>query len=284
MLEAFEYWLGPYPFYEDGYKIIDVPFAGMEHQSGIAYGNKYLMGYWGKDRSGTGRGMNWDYMIVHESGHEWFGNSITTNDIADMWVHEGFTDYSETLYIEYWYGKEAADEYNKGLRKVIFNKSPVIGYYGVGNEGSSDMYAKGSNLIHTIRHSIDDDVKFREMIRGINRTFFHKTVDSKQIEDYISENAGFDYKKVFDQYLRTIQIPEFEFYFNEENNSVKFRYVNCIDGFNLPLILTGSDMKLKIYPTTEWSSTVMKGNESILFDTGAIENKYYLKAKETRKN
>ncbi|HRF24405.1 MAG TPA: M1 family metallopeptidase, partial [Chitinophagaceae bacterium] len=151
MLHAFEYWFGPYPFYEDSYKLVESPHLGMEHQSSIAYGNKYLDGYLNSDLSGTGWGKKWDYIIVHESGHEWFGNNITTKDIADMWVHEGFTMYSEALFIEYYYGKKAADEYVAGLRSNINNDIPLIGLYGINREGSGDMYNKGANMIHTIR-------------------------------------------------------------------------------------------------------------------------------------
>src|SRR5438270_7083487 len=154
--------------------------------------------------------MKWDYIIVHESGHEWFGNSITTKDIADMWVHEGFTDYSETLFIEYYYGKEAADEYTQGLRKQIVNDKPIIGIYGVNQEGSSDMYYKGSNMIHTIRQVINNDEKFRQILRGLNKTFYHKTVTSKEVEEYISRESRKDLSKIFDQYLRTTLIPTLE--------------------------------------------------------------------------
>lgn len=279
MLEAFEHWFGPYPFYEDGYKLVEAPFAGMEHQSAIAYGNKFGLGYWGKDRSGTGHGLKWDYMIVHESAHEWFGNSITANDIADMWIHETFADYAETLFTEYWFGKDAADEYNKGLRRVILNKKPVIGYYGVNKAGSPDMYAKGSNMIHSIRHSMDDDEKFRNMLREMNRTFYHKNVDSKQIEDFISDFTGYDYGKVFDQYLRSIQIPELEYSINKSDNTVKFRYVNCVDGFNLPLTLKSGNQKLKIYPDTEWKTVSLKDTELELFNSDLIENNYYISVK-----
>ena len=207
MLKCFEHWFGPYPFYEDGYKLVDAPHLGMEHQSAVAYGNKYQNGYLGRDVSGSGWGLKWDFIVVHESGHEWFGNNITSKDIADMWVHEGFTSYSETLFTECEFGKKAGNEYNYGIRKNIGNKTTIIGQYDVNNEGSSDMYYKGSNMLHTIRHSMDDDEKFRQILRGLNSTFYHQTVTTKQVENYISTQAGFDYSKVFDQYLRNIAIP-----------------------------------------------------------------------------
>lgn len=282
MLKAFEHWFGPYPFYEDSYKLIDAPFAGMEHQSAIAYGNKYKLGFWGIDRSKTNWGLKWDYMIVHESGHEWFGNSITTNDIADMWIHEGFTDYSETLFTEYYYGKAAADEYNKGLRRTITNKKPVIGIYGVNNESGGDIYAKGSNLLHTIRHSMDDDDKFRNILRKINQSFYHQTVTSNQIENFINVNSGFDYSKVFDQYLRTVQIPVFEFYFDKEKSKVNYRYTNCMKDFNLPLVLRNSNASVKIFPSTKWNSMKVNSQTSSLFNEDEIIYYYYIDAKKVK--
>ncbi|HEV2831220.1 MAG TPA: M1 family metallopeptidase, partial [Hanamia sp.] len=183
MMKAFEYWFGPYPFYEDGYKLVDAPYLGMEHQSAVAYGNGYRNGYFGKDLSGSGQGMKWDFIIVHESGHEWFGNNITAKDIADMWIHEGFTNYSETLFTEYYYGKKAATEYIVGIRKKIQNDKPIVGHYGVNNEGSGDMYYKAGNMLHTIRQVINNDEKFRGILRGLNKTFYHQTVATKEIED-----------------------------------------------------------------------------------------------------
>ncbi|MBC7628352.1 M1 family metallopeptidase, partial [Ferruginibacter sp.] len=157
MMKAFEYWFGPYPFYEDGYKLVDAPHLGMEHQSATAYGNGYQNGYHGTDLSGSGWGLKWDFIIVHESGHEWFGNNITSKDLADMWIHESFTNYSETLFTEYYYGKEAADAYVIGTRKRIVNDVPIIAPYGVNKEGSGDMYYKGGNMLHTIRQAINND-------------------------------------------------------------------------------------------------------------------------------
>ena len=171
MLRCFEYWFGPYPFYEDGYKLVESPHLGMEHQSAVAYGNGYQNGYRGMDLSGSGWGIKWDFIIVHESAHEWFANNITTKDIADMWVHESFANYSETLYTEWLFGKEAGNEYNYGIRRRIENDRPIIGPYGVNKEGSGDMYYKGGNMLQTIRHAINDDEKFRNILRGLNQNF-----------------------------------------------------------------------------------------------------------------
>jgi aminopeptidase N len=255
MMKAFEYWFGPYPFYEDGYKLVEAPHLGMEHQSATAYGNQYMKGYLGHDLSGSGWGLKWDYIIVHESGHEWFANNITTKDIADMWVHEGFTDYSEVLFTEYYYGKNAGEEYVIGIRKGIENKIPIIGRYNVNREGSGDMYAKGANMIHNIRHVINNDELFRKILRGLNATFFHQTVTTKQIEDYISKESRFDFSSIFNQYLRTTQIPVLEY--KIENKNVSYRYCNCINGFNMPLFVSfGSNEKEPqlIKPTQQWQT------------------------------
>lgn len=255
MMKAFEYWFGPYPFYEDGYKLVEAPHLGMEHQSATAYGNRFTKGYLGQDLSGTGWGLKWDYIIVHESGHEWFANNITTKDIADMWVHEGFTNYSEVLFTEYYYGKKAGEEYVTGIREGIANEQPVIGRYNINREGSGDMYAKGANMIHNIRHVINDDELFRKILRGLNATFYHQTVTTNQIEDYISKTSGFDFSAVFNQYLRTTEIPVLEY--KIENKTVSYRYSNCIKGFNMPLFVSfgnGEKEPQIIKPTQEWQT------------------------------
>jgi len=249
MLKCFEYWFGPYPFYEDSYKMVEAPHLGMEHQSAVAYGNKFLNGYLGMDISGTGWGKKWDYIIIHESGHEWFANNITTNDVADMWVQEGFTCYSETLYTECMYGKEAGNTYSQGMRRDIQNDSPVIGPYGVNQEGSSDMYNKGNNILHTIRQVINNDSLFRQVLRGLNKDFYHKTVTSAEIENYISQKSGKDLSKIFDQYLRTTNIPALEY--KVANKTVSYRWTNTIDGFDMPVKLDNGQW---IQPTTEWKT------------------------------
>lgn len=277
MLDSFEYWFGPYPFYEDGYKLVETEHNGMEHQSAVAYGNLYKPGYRGRDLSGTGIGMKWDFIVVHESGHEWFGNNITSNDLADMYIHESFTNYSETLFVESMYGKEAGNAYNYGTRNGIRNDKPIIAPYGVNTQGSGDMYPKGGNMLHTIRHSINNDKLFRNIMAGLNQTFYHQTVSSSQIQNYISERAKYDYTKVFYQYLNTVQIPELQLYVDGENGTVYFKWTNCIDGFNLPLSLIGVKTDLRIIPTQEWQSVKVDDNQQVLFDPPAIEKMYYIK-------
>ncbi|MDF2187815.1 M1 family metallopeptidase [Paraflavitalea sp. CAU 1676] len=253
MLKCFEHWFGPYPFYEDGYKLVESPHLGMEHQSAVAYGNGFQNGYRGRDLSGSGWGTKWDFILVHESGHEWFANNITSNDIADMWIHEGFTNYSETIYTTCEFGVEAGNDYCIGTRKAIENDIPIIGHYGVNQEGSGDMYYKGGNLLHTIRNVIGDDEKFRQILRGLNKTYYHKTVDTKEIESYISQQGGFDFSKVFDQYLRTIQIPVLEY--KTSGSMISYRWTNCVQGFNLPVKVKLAGDKIRVIkPTTEWES------------------------------
>jgi aminopeptidase N len=280
MMKAFEYWFGPYPFYEDGYKLIDVPHTGMEHQSAVAYGNWYKPGYRGRDGSGTGWGMKWDFIVIHESGHEWFGNNITTKDLADMWVHEGITNYSETLFIDYIFGPDAANEYNYGIRRGIRNDKPIVAQYNVNDEGSGDMYPKGGNLMHAIRHSMDNDELFRKILHGLNKDFYHQTVTSKQVENYISQKAGYDYSKVFDQYLRTTQIPKLEFYL--DGNEAFYRYTNCVNGFNLPLVLKDSSVRIRIIPSEQWKSTQLAGSQTKLFTEDAVEKMYNVDAVYTK--
>lgn len=210
-IEAFEHWFGPYPFYEDSYKLVVVPYLGMEHQSSVTYGNGFRNGYRGRDLSATGVGLKFDFIIVHESGHEWFGNNITAKDIADMWIHESFTNYSENLFVNYHFTRKEAEDYVIGCRRLVRNDRPIIGTYNVNKSGSGDMYYKGGNMLHMIRNIVDDDKKWRSILRGLNKTFRHQTVTSAQIEQYVSREAGIDLSCVFDQYLRTAKIPTFNY-------------------------------------------------------------------------
>lgn len=252
MLKAFENWFGPYPFYEDSYKLVEAPYLGMEHQSSVTYGNGYKNGYLGRDLSGTGWGLKFDFIIIHESGHEWFANNITYKDIADMWIHESFTNYSESLFLEYYYGKDAAAEYVIGCRKNIHNDKPIIGNYDVNNEGSGDMYPKGANMLHMIRQIINDDAKWKSILRGLNSTFYHQTVTSKQIEDYINTQSGINFNRVFAQYLTTTKIPVFEYIF--KNGSFGYHWTNCISKFDMPVKVTLNGVETWLKPTTEWQS------------------------------
>lgn len=243
MLKAFEYWFGKYPFYEDGYKLVTVPYAGMEHQSSVTYGNWFRNGYRGRDLSFAGIGYLFDFIIVHESGHEWFGNNISMRDAADMWIHEGFTNYSENLFVEYHFGKEKGHDYVVGSRRMARNERTIIGEYGLNREGSGDMYYKGGNLLHTIRQVVNDDAKWRMILRGLNTDFAKKTVTTAQVENYISSKSGIDFSRVFDQFLRTTKIPEFRY--KIEGRTLRYRYENVVDGFDMPV-------KVRINGTEKW--------------------------------
>lgn len=278
-LRAMEYWFGAYPFYEDGYKLIEAPHLGMEHQSAVAYGNEFQNGYDGKDLSGSGWGNKWDFIIVHETGHEWFGNNITTKDIADMWVHESFTSYSEDLYTEYLFGEKAGNEYTIGKRDLIENKYPMISDYGVNAEAQdTDIYYKGENLIATIRHIVNDDKKFRMMLRAMNKKFYHQTVTTKQIEQFITSYSGIKFGKTFDQYLRTTQIPTLHITKSKSKNTITYRWENCIAGFDMPIVLKTATSTKKILPNT-YSKTTSVSKELLNWITEEnLKDLYYIKA------
>ena len=258
MMEAFEHWFGPYPFYEDSFKLVEVPYLGMEHQSSVTYGNKYMQGYLGRDLSGSGWGLKFDFIIIHEAGHEWFANNITYKDAADMWLHEGFTCYSESLFLDYHFGTEAANAYVQGIRENIQNDRPMIGIYNVNHESSGDMYYKGSNILHTLRQVINDDEKWRAILRGLNSEFYHKTVTTDQIENYISKQMKRDLNPFFNQYLRTIKIPVFEY--SIKGKKLLYRYSNTVEGFTLPLRIFIEDKPVWLEPTTTWQTQRIKGD------------------------
>ena len=270
MMKAFEHWFGPYPFYEDSYKLVESPHLGMEHQSNVAYGNKYQNGYLGRDLSGTGIGLKWDYIIIHETGHEWFANNITAKDQADMWIHESFTTYSETLFVDYVFGKADGNKYLQGLRGNIQNDKPIIGTYGIRNEGSGDMYPKGANMIHTIRQVINNDEKFRQILRGLNKDFYHQTVTASQIQNYFSEKSGIDLKSIFDQYLTTIKIPTLEY--KQNGNQLTYKWTNVVPNLKLPIRLAdGQELK----PTEEWQTATLKSS-----DEWKVDPNYYIFTKK----
>ena len=274
MMKAFEHWFGPYPFYKDGYKLVEVPYLGMEHQSSVTYGNQYENGYLGRDLSGTGWGLKFDFIIIHESGHEWFANNITYKDVADMWIHESFTAYSENLFVDYYYGKMAASDYVIGTRKNIINDKPIIGTYNVNAEGSGDMYYKGANMIHTLRQLADDDEKWRQTLRGLNKEFYHQTVTTEQIENYISEQLGQDLSPFFDQYLRTNQIPFLEY--KIEGNSVSYRYTDAVSDFAIPIRVFVDEKPQWISPTSEWKTEKLIGDSS----TFTVDRNFYIKTRK----
>ncbi len=255
MLACHEHWFGPYPWYADGYKLIEVPYLGMEHQSGIAYGNQYLPGYLGRDLSGTGEGLTWDYIIVHESAHEWWGNSVSAKDHADMWIHESFGMYAEALYLECANDRGAAERYLVGARKMIQNDVPIIGTYGVYDvPRSQDRYPKGANMLMTMRAVVHDDVRWLATLRGLQQTFQHQTVTASDVRDYMSRTTGTDLSKIFSQYLETTKVPVLEYRF--DGRKLWYRWNNVIAGFAMPvdggIAANGYE---RIRPTEHWQSS-----------------------------
>ncbi len=275
MMKAFEYWFGPYPFYEDSYKLVEVPYLGMEHQSSVTYGNRYMDGYLGRDLSGTGWGLKFDFIIIHESGHEWFANNITNKDIADMWIHEGFTAYSENLFLDYYYGKEASSEYVIGTRKRIRNDRPIIGNYNVNAEGSSDMYYKGANMIHMLRQFTKNDEKWRGILRKMNAKFHHQTVTTQQIESFLSDEIDLDLHSFFNQYLRDVRIPTLEY--NIDKNILHYRWTNVVEGFEMPIEYESNKQWQWLYPTVSWQTKAINSS------TITVDEDYYITTKILKK-
>ena len=270
MLEAFEYWFGPYPFYEDGYKLVETPYLGMEHQSSVTYGNGYQNGYLGKDLSDTGYGLKFDFIIIHESGHEWFANNITYNDVADMWIHESFTSYSEALYLDYHYGTEAGNAYCIGHRRIAANKSTIAGIRDVNKRGSGDMYAKGAAMLHTLRQVINDDEKFRSILRGLNKDFYHQTISGDDVENYFMEKTGLEIHGFFDQYLRTIDIPIVQYKIKKDVLSYRFKQV--VENFSIPIKFYIDSETVWLTPSKKWKTYQLKGPNN----TVSIDENFYI--------
>jgi aminopeptidase N len=271
-LAAFEHWFGKYPFYEDGYKLVTVQYPGMEHQSSVTYGNLFRNGFMQSDPCRCGVGLKFDFIIIHESAHEWFGNNISMKDAADMWIHEGFGNYTENLFVEYHFGKKDAEDYVIGTRRGIQNDRPVIGVYGSNRQGSGDMYPKGGNMLHTIRQVINDDAKWLSIMRGLNADFWHQTVTTEQIESYLSTKAGIDLSKVFDQYLRTTKIPLLKY--NVNGKSVSFYYERVVKGFAMPIRLSLNGKEVQITPN-EVKQTFEFSEEIKTFE---VNRNFYIEA------
>ena len=275
VLACFENWFGPYPWYEDGFKLVETPHLGMEHQSAIAYGNGYVNGYRGRDLSGTGLGLEWDFIIVHEAAHEWWGNNITAADLADMWVHESFGNYAESLYTECRSGGEAGAAYVIGTRAGIRNDRPIIPAYGVNAQGSGDMYPKGGNMLHTIRQLVGDDAQWRSILRGLNETFRHAVVTGAQVREFMSRESGLDLDPVFRQYLETTDLPTLEL--EVSDGALRHRWVDVVPGFEMPVeVRTSPGHCATIQPTMEWQSTPVAELDPHEFDA---DRDYYVRVR-----
>jgi len=280
MMDAFGHYFGEYPFIRDGYKLIECPHTGMEHQSAVAYGNLYLGGYRGRAPSASG--LKFDFIIIHESAHEWWGNSITAKDIADMWIHESFGAYAEALYVEYRYGKKEALKYINGKKQNVRNTEPIIGVYNVQHEGSGDMYDKGQLVLNTLRSVIGDDGLWVSILRGLNEKFRYRTVTAGDVTGYINERTGRDLTYFFDQYLRHPGIPRLEAALRKKGPKVtlRYRWAADVSEFRMPVKVTTSRNKYGfIYPTTKWQTMELKGISPEEFR--AAEDLFYINVRHT---
>lgn len=277
-IKAFEHWFGPYPFYEDSFKIVSVPYPGMEHQSSVTYGNGFKNGYGGRDLSKTGVGFKFDFIIVHESGHEWFGNNISMQDAADMWIHESFTNYSENLFVEYHFTEKEAQDYVIGCRDLISNRGNIIGQYGMNREGTGDMYYKGGNMLHTMRHILNDDDKWRKILRGLNQEFWHQTVTTQQVEAYINKQSGVDFSKLFDQYLRDTRIPQLNYSINE--NKLTYWFTEVVDDFSFPTRIRINQQQKTVSPTTQKQTLEFDAD----IDAVELDRNFYYEFKNATEN
>jgi aminopeptidase N len=276
MMQCFQSKFGQYPFAEDGYKLVETPYLGMEHQSAVAYGNHYMKGYMGMDMTDTGIGLQFDYIIVHESGHEWFGNSITSKDIADMWIHEGFTTYSETVFVECQYGYEKAMEYIGGQQKNTENRKPVIGVFGVNKPGSGDMYYKGAAMLNTLRHVVNDDKKWWDLILNYSLTYKKGIIDTETVINYFNTKSGMNLTPIFDQYLRYKNIPKLEV--KLKKNKLEYRWVTDVKSFVMPVGLLINGKPLRLNATNDWQSVSVDASN---VDAVQLEkNKYYVELKK----
>jgi aminopeptidase N len=272
MMDCFQSKFGPFPFAYDGYKLVETPYLGMEHQSAVAYGNKYVKGYLGTDRSQTGIGLLFDFIIIHESGHEWFGNSITSKDSADMWIHEGFTSYTEAVYVECQYGYEKGQQYINGCKGNIDNTSPIIGPYGVNKQGSTDMYEKGALMLNTLRHIVDNDVKWWKILLKYSETFRHKIIDTKTVVDFFNTETEMNLNTVFNQYLRYANIPILEL--RKSKGKLEFRWKADESKFNMPVDIKIKGKIYRLYPTNAWKKT--KSNINKIEDIEVLTNNFYI--------
>ncbi len=254
MLEAYQHYFGEYPFKKDGYKLIEVPYAGMEHQSAVAYGNQFTNGYLGRDWTGSGISLRFDFIIIHESGHEWFGNSITAADRSDMWIHEGWTTYLESLYVEYMYGHDDALKYLNGLKPKVKNQWPIIAARGINSTPPEDQYFKGALFINTLRSVVDDDRRWWELIRDFYQHFKYRNIMTEDVVRYFNQKTGMDLTPVFNQYLRYAKLPVLELRFDQAAHSVSYRWVADAPGFAMPVRVGNKDHWQIIYPTAVWKT------------------------------
>lgn len=278
MLSCYEKYLGKYPFWKDGYALVETPYLGMEHQGAIAYGNKYKQGYAGMDRSG--QHLPFDYIIIHESGHEWWGNSVSCRDLADMWIHESFCTYSEAIYVECIYGYETAMKYVNALRSTVVNEQPIIGTYGINREGHSDMYVKGMLFLNTLRHVVNDDKLWWSAIKNMSDTTFRQSaVEYREVVQFFSKKTGSDLSPIFDQYVKHASIPRLDYKLKRKKNriQIKYKWTSEVKGFNMPVDVFCDQKKMRIFPSAKWKKTIL---DIPTFDLFSIDHdEFYIRSK-----
>jgi aminopeptidase N len=254
MLEAFTHYFGEYPFARDGYKLIEAPYTGMEHQTAVTYGNGFKNGYYNRDWTGVGISLRFDFIIIHESGHEWFGNSITAADPADMWIHEGWTTYLEELYVEYRWGKEDGIKYINGMKPKIYNLRPIVAERGVNADPTEDQYFKGALMLNTLRSVIDDDKKWFALIHDFYQHFKYQTILTEDVVSWFNQHSGMDLTPIFNQYLHHRAIPRLELLFNETPGTVMYKWNADQEDFAMPVRVGTPDHWQLIHPTTKWQT------------------------------
>jgi aminopeptidase N len=254
MIEAFEHYFGEYPFQKDGYKLVEVPYSGMEHQSAVTYGNHFANGYLERDWTGVGISPRFDFIIIHESGHEWFGNSITAADPSDMWIHEGWTTYLESLYVEHMYGKDDAIKYLNGYKPKVKNERPIITLRGVNGEPPADQYFKGVLFLNTLRSVVDDDARWWKLMHDLYQHFKYQNIMTEDLVQFFNQQTGMNLTPIFDQYLRHADIPALELKFNSSDNTVSYRWKADEPGFQMPVRVGKKDNWQLIRPTADWQT------------------------------
>lgn len=258
MIVAFEKYFGPYPFKRDGFKLIEVPYSGMEHQSAVTYGNRFANGYLERDWTGVGVSLKFDFIIIHESAHEWFGNAITGSDISDMWIQEGWATYAECVYVEALFGYDDALKYTNGYKSKVRNQQPIITQRGVNQTPSQDQYFKGALFLHTLRSVVDDDARWWKLMRAYCDRFRYRNILTEDVVAFFNQQTGRNLTPIFDQYLRRAALPVLELRFDEAAGNVAYRWKADVNGFNLPVKVGRAAAWQTIRPTTEWQTLKTK--------------------------
>jgi aminopeptidase N len=252
MIEAYEHYFGEYPFKKDGYKLIEVPYSGMEHQSAVTYGNRFANGYLERDWTGVGVSPKFDFIIIHESGHEWFGNAVSAADVSDMWIHEGWTTYLECLYVERLHGRDDALKYTNGYKAKVRNREPIITQRGIHRTPSQDMYFKGALFLHTLRSVVDDDARWFALLHDVFQHFKYQNILTEDLVSFVNARLGTNLTPVFDEYLRQADLPTLEVAFDETDGTMAYRWKAQERGFDMPIKAGRRGALETLHPTTDW--------------------------------